>query len=82
MNKFLRYSLSVIFALVASITFAAGPYKVLTFPDEGTEGNEISAYTKTWVATIGTDSWTIENFNTNKWNNWKYIRCAERTMNQ
>lgn len=33
MNKYLRYSLSVIFTFVASITFAAEPYKVLTFPD-------------------------------------------------
>ena len=56
MKKLLRYSLSVIFAFVASITFATEPYKVLTFPDEGTAGKEISAYTKTWVATIGTDS--------------------------
>ena len=78
MNKYLRYSLSVIFAFVASITFAAEPYKVLTFPDEGTAGKEIAAYTKTWVATIGTDSWTIENFNTNKWNNWKYIKCGRK----
>lgn len=46
MNKYLRYSLSVIFAFVASITFAAEPYKVLTFPDEGTAGKEIAAYTK------------------------------------
>ena len=61
MNKFLRYSLSLVLAFVASVTFAGTtPYKVLTFPDEGTEGKTISAYNKTWKATIGKDVWTIE----------------------
>ena len=70
MNKFLRYSLSLVLAFVASVTFAGTtPYKVLTFPDEGTEGKTISAYNKTWKATIGEDVWTIANFNTNKWEN-------------
>lgn len=81
MNKFLRYSLSLVLAFVASVTFAGTtPYKVLTFPDEGTEGQNISAYDKTWNATIGEDVWTIANFNTNKWNNWKYIRCGRRNV--
>ena len=79
MNKFLRYSLSLVLAFVASVTFAGTtPYKVLTFPDEGTEGKTIGAYDKTWKATIGEDVWTIENFNSNKWNNWKYIRCGSK----
>ena len=77
MNKFLRYSLSLVLAFVASVTFAGTtPYKVLTFPDEGTEGKTIGAYDKTWKATIGEDVWTIENFNSNTWNNWKYIKCG------
>lgn len=81
MNKFLRYSLSLVLAFVASVTFAGTtPYKVLTFPDEGTEGNSISAYNKTWNAKIGEDVWTIANFNTNKWNNWKYIRCGSKNF--
>ena len=79
MNKFLRYSLSLVLAFVASVTFAGTtPYKVLTFPDEGTEGKTIGAYDKTWKATIGEDVWTIENFNSNKWNNWKYIKCGSK----
>lgn len=79
MNKFLRYSLSLVLAFVASVTFAGTtPYKVLTFPDEGTEGKTISAYNETWKATIGEDVWTIENFNSNKWNNWKYIKCGSK----
>lgn len=45
MNKFLRYSLSLVLAFVASVTLAGTtPYKVLTFPDEGTESKDISAY--------------------------------------
>ena len=79
MNKFLRYSLSLVLALVASFSFAAEPYKVLTFPDEGTEGKSVSAYNKTWNATIGEDTWTIANFNSNKWDkNWKYIKCGSK----
>lgn len=82
MNKFLRYSLSLVLTFVASVTFAGTtPYKVLTFPDKGTEGKNISAYDKTWKATIGGDVWTIENFNSNKWNNnWKYIRCGSKKV--
>ena len=81
MNKFLRYSLSLVLAFVASVTFAGTtPYKVLTFPDEGTEGKTIGAYDKTWKATIGEDVWTIENFNSNNWNNWKYIKCGRKDV--
>ena len=81
MNKFLRYSLSLVLAFVASVTFAGTtPYKVLTFPDEGTEGKEINGYDQTWKATIGEDVWTIENFNTYQWNGWKYIRCGRKKV--
>ena len=81
MNKFLRYSLSLVLAFVASVTFAGTtPYKVLTFPDEGTEGKEINGYDKTWKATIGEDVWTIENFNTYQWNGWKFIKCGRKKV--
>ena len=81
MNKFLRYSLSLILAFVASVTFAGTtPYKVLTFPDEGTEGKDINSYDKTWKAKIGEDVWTIENFNTYQWQGWKYIRCGRKKV--
>lgn len=81
MNKFLRYSLSLVLAFVASVTFAGTtPYKVLTFPDEGTEGKAISVYYKTWGATIGEDVWTIENFNSNTWNNWNFIKCGRKNV--
>ncbi len=78
MNKLLRYSLSLVLALVASVTFAAEPYKVLTFPDEGTESKSVQNYAKTWKATIGEDIWTIENFNTNQ-AKWAYIRCGSKS---
>ena len=81
MNKFLRYSLSLVLAFVASVTFAGTtPYKVLTFPDEGTEGKEINGYDNTWKATIGEDVWTIENFNTYQWNGWKFIKCGRKKV--
>lgn len=81
MNKFLRYSLSLVLAFVASVTFAGTtPYKVLTFPDEGTEGKAINGYDKTWKATIGEDVWTIENFNTYQWNGWKFIKCGRKKV--
>ena len=81
MNKFLRYSLSLVLAFVASVTFAGTtPYKVLTFPDEGTEGKEINGYDNTWKATIGEDVWTIENFNTYQWNDWNFIKCGRKKV--
>lgn len=81
MNKFLRYSLSLVLAFVASVTLAGTtPYKVLTFPDEGTEGKDINSYDKTWKAKIGEDVWTIENFNTYQWQGWKYIRCGRKKV--
>ena len=81
MNKFLRYSLSLVLAFVASVTFAGTtPYKVLTFPDEGTEGKDINGYDKTWKATMGEDAWTIENFNTYQWNGWKFIKCGRKKV--
>lgn len=71
----------MVLAFVASVTFAGTtPYKVLTFPDEGTEGKDINSYDQTWKATIGEDVWTIENFNTFQWKNWKYIRCGRKKV--
>lgn len=52
----------------------------MTFPDEGTEGKDINGYDKTWKATIGEDVWTIVNFNTYQWKNWKYIKCGSKNF--
>ena len=78
MNKILRFSLISLLALVFKTTFAADAYKTLTFPDENQENNKVGAYTETWEATIGTDSWDITNFNNNRWQNWSYIRCGRK----
>lgn len=51
----------------------------LTFPDENSENNKISAYDKTWTAKIGDESFSIVNFNNNRWNNnWTYIKCGRK----
>lgn len=78
MNKILRISLMALLALVFNTTFAAEPYKTLTFPDDNNENNHIGSYTDTWEAIIGTDSWEIANFNNNNWNNWSYIKCGRK----
>lgn len=40
-------------------------------------GASINDYKQTWNATIGDDTWTIENFNTFK-NQWTFIRCGSK----
>lgn len=79
MNKFLRYSLSLVLAFVANVALmAAEPYKVLTFPDDNKDNNKVGSYSKTWEAKMGEDVWTIENFNNNNWNGWSYIKCGSK----
>lgn len=80
MKKLLRYSLTLVLALVANLTLmAAEPYKVLTFPDDNKANNSVSAYDATWEAMMGTDVWTITGFNNNSWkNNWKWIKCGSK----
>ncbi len=51
---------------------------VLTFPDENKENNEVNGYTDTWTAKIGSNEFSIENFNNYKWEGWTYIRCGRR----
>ncbi|MDO4161007.1 MAG: hypothetical protein Q4D41_11165 [Prevotellaceae bacterium] len=80
MKKFLRFSLVAILALLSNVTFADEAYKTLSFPDENSENNTVSAYNKTWTATIGSDSWSIENFNNNNWKNWTYIKCGSKNF--
>lgn len=62
MRKFLRFSLMSIFMLVSSLSYADA-YKTLTFPDDNSANNKKSAYSCEWTAMIGTDTWTITNFN-------------------
>ena len=80
MMKFLRYTLAIVFAIVANFSLkAAEPYKVLTFPDDNKANNKCSSYTQTWEAKIGSNTWTIKGFNNNSWNNdWTYIKCGQK----
>ena len=63
-------------------------YKTLTFCNAGTTENQISSYTDSWTEVVGTTpntfSWTIANFNNNKWG-WKdgtpalyVIKCGRK----
>lgn len=76
MNKILRISMIAVLALIANFSFGQA-YKTLTFPDDNNATNKVGAYDKTWTAKIGTDTWSIVNFNNNYWNNnWKWIKCG------
>lgn len=78
MNKLLRFSCMLLFALISNFAMADA-YKTLTFPDDNAENNKVSSYAKEWVATIGDDSWNIMSFNNNSWNNdWTFIRCGSK----
>ena len=79
MNKILRISLIAVLAFIANVSFGQA-YKTLTFPDDNKDNNKLSAYNKTWTAKIGTDTWTIENFNNSNWNNWKWIKCGSKNF--
>ena len=79
MNKILRISMIAVLACIANVSFGQA-YKTLTFPDDNKDNNKLSAYNKTWTAKIGTDTWTIENFNNSNWNNWKWIKCGSKNF--
>lgn len=79
MNKILRISMIAVLAFIANFSFGQA-YKTLTFPDDNKDNNKLSAYNKTWTAKIGTDTWTIENFNNSNWNNWKWIKCGSKNF--
>ena len=48
----------------------------LTFPDYN--DTTVSAYTSEWTATVGTQVWTLTNFNNNS-SNWAYVKCGRKT---
>lgn len=70
--------LTLLFLLCASgSVWGQTEYKTLSFPDDNSANNGVGSYTDTWTAKIGGDSWTIANFNNNKWGGgWSYIRCG------
>ena len=77
--KKLLLSLLVALAAAVSNDVMAQAYKTLSFPDDSAAVNKAGAYNKTWQAVVGTDVWTIANFNNNSWNNWTYIKCGSKS---
>lgn len=53
-------------------------FKTLSFPDDNKANNKVSAYKTKWTAKIGTDTWSIVNFNNNQWTDWNYIKCGSK----
>lgn len=77
--KKLLLSLLVALAAAVSNDVMAQAYKTLSFPDDNAAANKVGSYDKTWQAVVGTDVWTIANFNNNSWNNdWTYIKCGSK----
>ena len=67
--------------LIANLSLmAAKPYKVLTFPDDNKANNSVNDYTSSWEAKVGTDTWTITNFNNYQWKGWTYIKCGSKKL--
>ena len=79
MIKHLRFFMLNLFVLVSAAVMAQNQavWKSLTFPDENKAENKCSAYTKTWTAKIGDDTWSVSNFNNNNWG-WTHIRCGRK----
>ena len=78
--KKLLLSLLVALAAAVSNDVMAQAYKTLSFPDDNAAANKAGGYDKTWQAVVGTDVWTIANFNNNSWNNWTYIKCGSKNF--
>lgn len=79
MIKHLRFFMLNLLVLVSAAVMAQNQavWKSLTFPDENKEENKCGAYTTTWTAKIGDDTWSVSNFNNNNWG-WTHIRCGRK----
>lgn len=79
MIKHLRFFMLNLLVLVSAAVMAQNEavWKSLTFPDENKTENKCSAYTTTWTAKIGDDTWIVSNFNNNNWG-WTHIRCGRK----
>ncbi len=51
---------------------------VLTFPDDNEQNNKVNDYISTWTAKIGSNEFSIENFNNYQWQNWTFIKCGRK----
>ena len=78
MIKKLRYLFTLLFLVIASVTWAEGDevYKTALF---GTNYNSqgVSSYTATWTATNGGFTVSLTNFNNNN-NGWSYVKCGRK----
>ena len=81
MTKHLRLIMLSLLAMICLGGYSQSDelYKTLSFPDGNQEHNKVGAYDKTWTAQIGTDTWTISNFNNNNWN-WSSIKCGSQNF--
>ena len=61
----------------AGETYPAGTV-VLSFPDENQSANKVNDYVSTWTAKIGSNEFSIANFNNFKWDGWTYIKCGRK----
>ena len=79
MIKHLRFFMLNLLVLVSAAVMAQNEavWKSLTFPDENKNENKCSAYTTTWTAKIGDNTWSVSNFNNNNWG-WTHIRCGRK----
>ena len=50
----------------------------LTFPDDNKGNNNVSAYTKEWIAKKGNYEFKIANANNNNWSKWNYIKFGNK----
>lgn len=74
-----RLSLLFLVAMLSSLSAWADAYKTLSFPDDNSNDNKKNNYTSSWTAKIGSDSWTVTNFNNNNWtSSWTYIKCGRK----
>lgn len=81
MTKHLRLIMLSLLAMICLGGYSQSDelYKTLSFPDGNQEHNKVGAYDKKWTAQIGTDTWTINNFNNNNWN-WSSIKCGSQNF--
>ena len=80
MTKHLRLIMLSLLAMICMGGYSQSEtvFKTLSFPDDDKANNKVSAYKTKWTAKIGTDTWSIVNFNNNQWKDWKYIRCGSK----
>ena len=61
----------------AGETYPAGTV-VLSFPDENQSADKVNDYVSTWTAKIGSNEFSIANFNNYQWDGWTYIKCGRK----